>query len=402
MKRTNPNILDNFLQTQIDMKNHYTKSNLLIIALATMSILLTLGYSKNAFAEGNGGTGGGMGILTSTGEVKLLDLTSSQERKLARPATELESMIPQIQQKLGQKAQNFFDCSSAVFADFETQYPVLKELSNIEKEIQPIMVNFPLIQFPAKTESKVTIPFPAVASASSSAELVKQLPIGSYVKGRLWIVGPIYSKMKDDNQCGLQIHESLRHLNYKLKLVEELMTQEIENLTQYFMGYKKAEEVSRELARLSNMKPEPSLIKVRYNKMVSDFNKTIHDKSVPLVIRKKVEVKLNTIMQKSNTFDSLELIANQYSEMGNEIMEMIRNKEVSHVYEVTYRAYQESQGYWINSSSVLADGVSAIVKSLRPALDKLNVPASLIEIVLTEENGPWDIRTFEKVQYPDF
>lgn len=358
MKTAQQNNQDSLLQVHLDMKNKSTKSSLMIATLTTMSIFLTSVCPIDAFA-GNGGTGGGVGIITATGKVQLLDLTSKTDIQSARSNAEFEKLFPLIQNKLGEKAERFFSCSSARLEGFKSEYPALEVISNIDSEVQPLFVNFRLALLSNNEIAAEATGLPVGASPSMTSNSQNQEPLASYVKGRLWIAGPLYKKMDAESKCALQIHESLRHLNYKNRLNDVLTTTDIEQLTQFFMGKVDGKKVSS-LELLKSVKPEITL------KTSEDYIKAANE------------------------------LFEKHKQCSTQLDEMMVTKGVTS--DEKHQVYRKCGIYMQEAYRFQIIGFSSLAEALRTDVDAVNVTADLIEIIITEETGPWNTRTLEKVK----
>lgn len=136
-----------------------------------------------------------------------------------------------------------------------------------------------------------------------------------------------------------------------------MTTQEIENLTQFFMNYKTFAEVQVELNLLENLKPET-----------------------------------NTSISRA------ELNAAVYSKEADKIMDIMRkDTQLLISLEERQQLFIKATHYRQRAHAELISAATDVVAAIRPAVDKLNMEAYLIEKVITEEVGPWDISTFEKI-----
>lgn len=359
MKTIQQNNQDTLLQSYTGMKSKSTKSSLMIATLTTMSILLTSVCPNNAFAKGNGGTGGGVGIITANGSIKLLEMATESDLKSAFKNDVFSNYFPVIQNKLGEKAERFFRCSSARLDGFKFEYPALEVISNIDSEVQPLFVNFRLALLNNYEAAAEVTGLPAGSSPSMASDTIKQEPLASYVKGRLWIAGPLYKKMDTESKCALQIHESLRHLNYKNRLQDVLTTHDIEQLTQFFMGKIDDTKVSA-LNLLKSVKPEVTLkTSEDYLKIANEF------------------------------FEKHKQCSFQLSEMMT--IQTVTSNEKKQLYRKCGVYIQEGYRFQII-------GFSNTGEALRTDIDAINITADLIEIIISEMVGPWNTRTLEKTK----
>lgn len=314
------------------------------------------GEFKNQPSLGGFDAGGAQSILTSTNEVKLLELATVVEIKNSQSSKFFENYFPVIQNKLGEKTDDFFNCSKIILNRFKNQFSVLEILSSINDKLKPVFVNFRLaiLEMPISDPSYDHIPLGAIRSAMT-AELVQE-PVAAYVKGRLWIANPIYKKMDFENKCGVQIHESLRHLNYLQVLEQPFTTNQIENLTKYFIGKVESSSVENELSMLKN---------VQYK---------------------------NLYQQTMNSFEK----ANQLFALHKQYSARIQNpattaEEIIKLYQISRYIIQQAYQFQF-------EGMRTLPESLRTSIDSLNLSAQIIEAVLINEYGPWNTLTFEKLQ----
>lgn len=319
---------------------------LLITALITSGLMASV---SSFAAQGNSSGGGGNAIVTQSGEVVLLDLATQEMIEHAKNKKSFDKFFPSVVMKLGEESQDFFSCSSNTFKKFET-YEALTLLENIKKEVNPVFVNFRLAALSNTEELKI----PYGNESSVSADQVKQEIVASYVKGRLWIAKPIYSKMNKKSQCALQVHEALRHLNY-LQQTEILSTKQIEKLTRYFMGDSSENEVSQELSILSKIK--------------------------------KNEIKSTDYFEMANRFFEE---SDFYSKIAQDLTGRYSREERAEAYEKQSFALRE--GYEAQRKAL-----SLLNEETRTLRDDLDIDAQIIESVITHKKGPWSAKNFKRL-----
>lgn len=116
----------------------------------------------------------------------------------------------------------------------------------------------------------------------------------------------------------------------------------------------------------------------------------------------EVQVELNlleNLKPETNTSISrAELNAAVYSKEADKIMDIMRkDTQLLISLEERQQLFIKATHYRQRAHAELISAATDVVAAIRPAVDKLNMEAYLIEKVITEEVGPWDISTFEKI-----
>ena len=191
--------------------------------------------------------GGGQGVILKDGRVLLVDTlprTFSDQNAIG-PSERRRILYArnQVVKNRARDFKNFFACGKVKLQN--QPYEVLHNLSHHVDDLHPLAVEFRLTNLsrenlPPDFQSLIeNTPVFATPSAAIAEDL--QEPVASYQRSRLWISSRMYERMNPSDQCALQVHESLRHLNRVLKLSSSLSTSEIETVTRYIVGISKEE-----------------------------------------------------------------------------------------------------------------------------------------------------------------
>jgi hypothetical protein len=196
-------------------------------------------FSITGYANGSGASGGGMGIIYSSGNVRLLDLLLGSElpSKSMEPNSINNVFFKRNRyvKKVAREIPYFFNCAIQKFDQFKDEIPTLSQAVKSLQTTEVLAVEFRLITGTNSfLEAKPAV-LPFVAPYSPSAPQAIQEPLASFVNGRIWVSARFYNALSSSDQCGLSIHESLRLINFGGFLRQQLSTKEIEVATRYLM-----------------------------------------------------------------------------------------------------------------------------------------------------------------------
>lgn len=186
--------------------------------------------------------GGGQGVVLKDGRVLFVDTLPQNplDQYVASPAERHRILYTRnsVVRNRARYFKNFFVCGKAKLQN--QSYAVLRHLSGKVDDLRPLAVEFRLANlsrenFPTDFKNLMDS-IPVFANRSSAVAENLQEPVASYQRSRLWISSRMYERMSPLDQCALQVHESLRHLNRVMKLSTSLSTPEIESLTRYIIG----------------------------------------------------------------------------------------------------------------------------------------------------------------------
>ncbi len=209
--------------------------------LTSFAILVFL--SSISSAGGSHG-GGGSGAVMPSGEIRLVDLLSDQG---VAQATELGLGHAQVLDKFYRPQQfvrqaavvdmNFFRCASDIFEKKSARLPVLTRLNKTLAAVRVLQIEFQILTSNEGADyDSLRLNYPLLSTASHRLPLNRQVSLATYANNQLWISRRLASKLSTFDQCGLSVHEGLRHLNFSNLLVIPLTQDEIESATRLFMG----------------------------------------------------------------------------------------------------------------------------------------------------------------------
>lgn len=201
--------------------------------------------SSNISRKDSGGAmdgGGGQSIVFKNGQVRFVDtLFGPIKNGSIAKSEEIESVLYDDHiyvRQLAHEAPNFFSCAEHIFHMQKSE--ALKVLGEKIKLLHPLFVEFRLTGLDRKELPNalrhLIDPIPLIAGFSERFDSKSQEPVAAYQKSRLWISKRIYQRMSSFDQCALQVHEALRHLNHIAGDSTPLETKDIEAITMYVMG----------------------------------------------------------------------------------------------------------------------------------------------------------------------
>lgn len=220
------------------MNNNFFKTIVLLLFLCLQFFI-----SKYAISEplsGAGSSGGGQSVIMPAGVVKFLDFVSPNniknlEKNDANTLKQLYFTNNTVVSQLAYQSSDFFSCGKNIIASKMKDFPALENIYDKLKDINPYLVEFPIFN-DTTTQFTDVYNLPIIARPSKSIPKEYQFPVASYVNGKLWISKRLYEQFTEEEKCGLQIHEILRHLNYTGNIITPLETNEIEAMTRYLLN----------------------------------------------------------------------------------------------------------------------------------------------------------------------
>lgn len=200
-------------------------------------VKLQMNFSKS----GGSDSGGGNAVALSESEAKLVDLMTNEELKFAAlNGLDRESVNLKIfgqrryVKQLATEDSNFFRCANEKLSKIANLPSILFLISNL-KSVKVLQVEFNIPNLPLVIQQNIDSGIPLAASESERLSGKNQTALAAYAFNRLWVSNRIYSKLSLRDQCGLAVHESLRHLNFISVLKKPLSQNEIELMTRFLM-----------------------------------------------------------------------------------------------------------------------------------------------------------------------
>lgn len=233
-------------------------------------VMLTLVLFAGSIAMGGPRSdGGGQGVVSPQGEVKLVEFLTAEEISSAAflQANDVKNLIYETERYVSQLAyedRQFFTCAISIFNRNTSRYPIFQRLIQNLNSTSVLQVQFQIPSYEQREDFYFhRLPLPVLASTSSRLSPQFQFGLAAFANNQIWVSARLYARMAELHRCGLQIHEALRVLNFSGDLRESLSNSEVELLTRYFLGLSEVSrdsrlQVQRALVKLSRFQPTSS------------------------------------------------------------------------------------------------------------------------------------------------
>lgn len=197
---------------------------------------------NNSRMSGGSDSSGGNGVVFSGSRIQLVDFMTNEDLNYAatnaldRQTVNLEFFGQRrFVKRLAVADRNFFACAEEKLEQMRDLPSIQKLLLNL-KSVKVMQVEFNIPGLPITNQQQLELGLPIVASESDRLPGELQTALAAYAFNRLWVSARLFSKLSHEHQCGLAVHESLRHLNYISILKKSLSQTEIEIMTRFFMN----------------------------------------------------------------------------------------------------------------------------------------------------------------------